>query len=73
MKSESAVPDFANVQLKEEIEDKTNQLMSVQSELDKIKKDKNITVGLVTQMQKDLSNKVWSSYILTWDESISEK
>lgn len=56
VKSE-CVPGIPNEHLKEEIKDKTNQLISLQSELDKVKKDKNITVGLVTQMQKDLSCK----------------
>lgn len=54
---QSVQSDISNDQLKSKIDDKTNQLISLQSEFDKVNKDKNITIGLVTQMQKDLSNK----------------
>lgn len=34
------------------------EVASLRSELERVKKDKNITSGLVTQMQHDMSNKV---------------
>lgn len=34
------------------------EISQLRTELDRVKKDKNIISGLVTQMQRDLSNKV---------------
>ncbi len=34
------------------------EINSLKTELERVKKDKNITSGLVTQMQRDMANKV---------------
>lgn len=44
--------------MKEEINEKVREMNHLRVELERMKKDKNITSGLVTQMQKDMSSKV---------------
>ncbi|KAJ8320668.1 hypothetical protein KUTeg_002255 [Tegillarca granosa] len=41
----------------DELSQKVKELNNVKNELERIKKDKNITSGLVTQMQRDMSSK----------------
>ncbi|CAC5400757.1 unnamed protein product [Mytilus coruscus] len=45
------------VLLPEEIAEKNKELNNVRNELERVKKDKGITTGLVTQMQRDMSSK----------------
>ena len=40
------------------------EINSLKTELERVKKDKNITSGLVTQMQRDMANKVMCSLII---------
>ena len=42
-----------------EINEKIVEINSLRQELERTKKDKNITSGLVTQMQKDMTSKVY--------------
>lgn len=44
--------------LRQELNEKVRELNNVRNELERVKKDKNITSGLVTQMQRDMSSKV---------------
>lgn len=44
--------------LRTELNNKLKELNNLRNELERTKKDKNITSGLVTQMQRDMSNKV---------------
>lgn len=46
---------------RQELNDRIMEINSLRTELDRVRKDKNITSGLVTQMQKDMANKVGSS------------
>lgn len=46
------------VVLPEEIAEKNKELNNLRNELERVKKDKGITTGLVTQMQRDMSSKV---------------
>ena len=50
----------------------SKELNTVKNELERAKKDKNITSGLITQMQKDMSNKVspYSGYIVIYRRHI---
>ncbi|XP_046360042.2 forkhead-associated domain-containing protein 1-like isoform X3 [Haliotis rufescens] len=43
--------------LRQELNEKVRELNNVRNELERVKKDKNITSGLVTQMQRDMSSK----------------
>ncbi|XP_025083413.1 forkhead-associated domain-containing protein 1-like [Pomacea canaliculata] len=43
--------------LRQELGERMKEVASLRSELERVKKDKNITSGLVTQMQHDMSNK----------------
>lgn len=61
MRSESQ-ENVPNLRL--ELGERVTELTSVRKELDRVKKDKNITSGLVTQMQRDMANKV-CTFILT--------
>ena len=44
--------------LRQELGERMKEVTSLRSELERVKKDKNITSGLVTQMQRDMTNKV---------------
>lgn len=44
--------------IRAELTDKIKEVNNLKNELERVKKDKNITSGLVTQMQRDMSNKV---------------
>ena len=44
--------------LRNELNEKLKEINNLRNELERTKKDKNITSGLVTQMQRDMSNKV---------------
>lgn len=43
---------------REDFNQRVMEINSLRSELDRIKKDKNLTSGLVTQMQRDMASKV---------------
>ena len=43
---------------RQEFNDRIMEINSLRTELERTKKDKNITSGLVSQMQRDMSNKV---------------
>ena len=49
--------------LRSELSDKTKEITSLQQELARVKKDKNITSGLVTQMQRDMTSKVRTEHL----------
>jgi ABC-type phosphate transport system auxiliary subunit len=44
--------------IRAELTEKIKEVNNLKNELERVKKDKNITSGLVTQMQRDMSNKV---------------
>lgn len=44
--------------LRQELGERMKEVANLRSELERVKKDKSITSGLVTQMQRDMSNKV---------------
>ena len=44
--------------IRAELSEKIKETNNLKNELERIKKDKNITSGLVTQMQRDMGNKV---------------
>lgn len=44
--------------MRAELGDKIKEVNNLRNEFERVKKDKNITSGLVTQMQRDMSNKV---------------
>ena len=46
-----------------EINERIVEINSLRQELERTKKDKNITSGLVTQMQRDMTSKVHVSFI----------
>ncbi|XP_046562957.1 forkhead-associated domain-containing protein 1-like [Haliotis rubra] len=54
MKSDSGDSTY---HLRQELNEKVRELNNVRNELERVRKDKNITSGLVTQMQRDMSNK----------------
>ena len=43
---------------KHEVNDRISEINSLRTELERVRKDKNITSGLVTQMQRDMTSKV---------------
>ena len=43
---------------RQDFNDRIMEINSLKTELERTKKDKNITSGLVSQMQRDMSNKV---------------
>ena len=45
-------------QLRSELNEKIKEISNLRNELERVKKDKSITSGLVTQMQRDMSSKV---------------
>lgn len=46
-----------SVSLRQELGERMKEVTNLRSELERVKKDKGITSGLVTQMQRDMSNK----------------
>jgi hypothetical protein len=44
--------------LRQELGERMKEVANLRSELERVRKDKGITSGLVTQMQRDMSNKV---------------
>ena len=53
-----------------ELNERIMEINSLRQELERTKKDKNITTGLVTQMQRDMTSKVRERCILLgfWNE-----
>ena len=49
---------------RQELNDRILEINSLRTELERVRKDKNITSGLVTQMQKDMANKVLYAVLL---------
>lgn len=45
------------VHYKQELSERVQELQNLRNELDRVKKDKNITAGLLSQVQKDLAGK----------------
>ena len=45
-----------------EYNERVQELNSLRTEYERCRKDKNITAGLVTQMQRDMSNKVGKNW-----------
>jgi len=43
---------------RQDFNDRVMEVNSLKTELERVRKDKNITSGLVTQMQRDMANKV---------------
>ena len=43
---------------RKDFNDRVMEINSLKNELERVRKDKNITSGLVTQMQRDMANKV---------------
>ena len=58
MKATSTVAVESTSVTRHEYNERVLELNSLRTELERCKKDKNITAGLVTQMQRDMSNKV---------------
>ena len=59
MKSSSSTSMVEGTSItRQEYNDRVLEVNSLRTELEKCKKDKNLTAGLVTQMQRDMSNKV---------------
>ena len=58
MHSQSETDTENPLALRSELNDKVKDINNLRNELERTKKDKNITSGLVTQMQRDMSNKV---------------
>ncbi|XP_014774847.1 forkhead-associated domain-containing protein 1 [Octopus bimaculoides] len=58
-------PDPSSVYVKNEMDNKARQLSKVQIEVDQLRKDKNIITGLVSQLQREVSNKDGSILKLT--------
>lgn len=44
--------------LRQDLNDRILEVNSLRTELERVKKDKNVTSGLVTQIQRDMANKV---------------
>ncbi|ESP04573.1 hypothetical protein LOTGIDRAFT_237318 [Lottia gigantea] len=62
-------PDTPNI-VRQELSERVRELSSVRNEMERLRKDKNITSGLVTQMQRDMSSKCEEDTIL--DSSLSK-
>ena len=58
MKSDESRGSSPNGVSRQELNDRISEVNSLKNELERVKKDKNITSGLVTQMQRDMTNKV---------------
>ena len=50
--------------LRQELGERVKEVTQLRTELERVKKDKGITAGLVTQMQRDMSQKVRSTLCL---------
>ncbi|XP_067659401.1 forkhead-associated domain-containing protein 1-like [Haliotis asinina] len=70
MKSDSGDSTY---HLRQELNEKVRELNNVRNELERVRKDKNITSGLVTQMQRDMSNKDSSISKLTREIEMLKK
>ena len=53
-----APPNGSNSVSRQDFNDRVMEMNSLRAELERVQKDKNIMAGLVTQMQRDMSNKV---------------
>ena len=51
--------------LPDEMVEKNKELNNLRNELERVKKDKGITTGLVTQMQRDMSSKVSDARLIS--------
>ena len=51
--------------LPDEMVEKNKELNNLRNELERVKKDKGITTGLVTQMQRDMSSKVSGAQLVS--------
>ena len=58
LQSQSEYDTETPASLRAELNEKIKEINNLRNELEQTKKDKNITSGLVTQMQRDMSNKV---------------
>lgn len=58
LQSQSEIDLECPPNVRAELSDKLKEVTNLKNELERVKKDKNITSGLVTQMQRDMSNKV---------------
>ncbi|KAK2175101.1 hypothetical protein NP493_750g01052 [Ridgeia piscesae] len=52
-----ATPNGSNSVSRQDFNDRVMEMNSLRAELERVQKDKNIMAGLVTQMQRDMSNK----------------
>ncbi|BFZ23626.1 hypothetical protein BsWGS_26664 [Bradybaena similaris] len=59
--------------LRQELGERVKEISQLRTELDRVKKDKNIISGLVTQMQRDLSNKDSTISRLTREAEVLKK
>ncbi|CAL1541605.1 unnamed protein product [Lymnaea stagnalis] len=59
--------------LRQELGERVKEISHLRNELEKVKKDKNITSGLVTQMQRDMSNKDGTISRLTREIEVLKK
>ena len=57
-KSQTPSPSVSNSVSRQDFNDRVMEMNSLRTELERVQKDKNIMAGLVTQMQRDMSNKV---------------
>lgn len=48
--------------VRQELGERIREISQLRTELECVKKDKGITAGLITQMQRDMSNKVCFNY-----------
>ena len=48
---------------RQDFNDRVMEINSLKTELERVRKDKNITSGLVTQMQRDMANKVELDFV----------
>ncbi|KAI0210170.1 Forkhead-associated domain-containing protein 1 [Lamellibrachia satsuma] len=56
-KSQTPSPSVSNSVSRQDFNDRVMEMNSLRTELERVQKDKNIMAGLVTQMQRDMSNK----------------
>ncbi|KAL8571126.1 hypothetical protein ACOMHN_010587 [Nucella lapillus] len=61
------------IMLRQELNDRMKEIANLRSELERVKKDKSITSGLVTQMQRDMSNKDLTISKLTREIEVLKK
>ncbi|CAG5124562.1 unnamed protein product [Candidula unifasciata] len=65
--------DQAPQVLKQELGERVKEISQLRTELERVKKDKNIVSGLVTQMQRDMSNKDSTIDRLTREAEVLKK